>query len=75
MVGLPPDSVTVDRDRVYWTNERTAFINSVNKHTGLDHAYDVARSANNLLAFGDNLQPFPGKQPIPLSVISPCRSF
>ena len=73
LVGLPPDSLTVDRDRVYWTNESTAFINSVNKRTGLDHAYYDARSANNLLAFGDNLQPFPGKRPLPM--ISPVRSF
>ena len=38
----------------------TPFINSVNKRTGLDLVSEVVGSANNLLAFGDNLQPFPG---------------
>jgi len=55
--------MTVNQDRLYWTNDITAVINSVDKRTGLDLVSDVAGSANNvLLAFGDNLQPFPGKQ-------------
>jgi len=60
--GLPPDSLTVDGDRLYWMSDTMTFINSVNKHTGLDLVSDAAGAANILLAFGDNLQPFPGKQ-------------
>jgi len=62
LAGLPPSSMTVDQDRVYWTNDMTSFVNSVDKLTGLDLVSDAAGSANSLLAFGDNLQPFPGKQ-------------
>jgi len=39
----------------------TTFINSVDKHTGLDLVSDAAGAANSLLAFGNNLQPLPGK--------------
>ena len=62
LAGLPPNSMTVDQDRLYWTSDMTSFINSVDKRTGLDLVSDAAGSASNLLAFGDNLQPFPGKQ-------------
>ena len=64
--GLPPDSMAVDRERLYWTSDMTIFIYSVDKLTGLNFASDdVPGSADDLLAFGDNLQPFPGK-PRPL---------
>lgn len=66
LTGLPPDSVTVDRDRLYWTSDTTTFVNSVDKFTGLDVASHVAGSANNLIAFADYLQPFPGKHSLRL---------
>jgi len=60
LIGLPPDSLTVDRDRLYWTSDITTFVNSVDKRSGLDVISHVGGSANNLLAFADYLQPFPG---------------
>jgi len=63
LTGLPPDSLTVDRDRLYWTSKMTTFVSSVDKRTGFDVASHVAGagSVNNLLAFADYLQPFPGE--------------
>jgi len=72
--GLPPDSMTVDQDRLYWTNDMTSFINSVDKRTGLDLVSDVAGSASNILAFGQHLQPFPGKQSLSITTLVTCIS-
>jgi len=53
--------MTVDLDRLYWTSVTTSFIHSINKYSGLEVESHVARNTNNILAFGDNLQPYPGK--------------
>jgi hypothetical protein len=59
--GLPPDSLTVDQDRLYWTNDAQQVMMSVDKRTGLDLVTDETSSpVKNILAFGDNLQPLPG---------------
>jgi len=52
--------MTADGDRLYWTNELTTFVNSVDKLSGRDLVADVAGSTNLILAFADDLQPFPG---------------
>jgi len=58
---LPPDSLTVDAERLYWASERTPFITSVDKRTGHDAVSHVTGgSVNNLLSFADYLQPLPG---------------
>jgi len=72
LAGLPPDCMTVDQDRLYWTNGLTSFISSVDKRTGLDLVSDVAGSVSSLLAFGDNLQPFPGKQSLSITSLPKC---
>jgi hypothetical protein len=60
--GLPPDSLTVDQDRIYWTNDAQQVMMSVDKRTGLDLITDRTQSpVKNILAFGDNLQPLPGQ--------------
>jgi len=53
--------MTADGDRLYWTNELTTFVNSVDKLSGRDLVADVAGSTNLILAFADDLQPFPGE--------------
>ena len=61
MAGLPPDSLTVDRERLYWASKTTPFITSVDKRSGLDVvSHVVGGSVNDLLAFADYLQPMPG---------------
>jgi hypothetical protein len=59
--GLPPDSLTVDQDRLYWSNDAQQVMLSIDKRTGLDLVTDRSTSQHkNILAFGDNLQPLPG---------------
>ncbi|XP_071801017.1 proto-oncogene tyrosine-protein kinase ROS-like [Asterias amurensis] len=57
---LPPDSLTVDQTRVYWTNNQGIVV-SADKVTGQDFRSEVVPTAEVpvLAAFGNNLQPYP----------------
>ncbi|XP_022081965.1 proto-oncogene tyrosine-protein kinase ROS-like [Acanthaster planci] len=57
--GLPPDSLTVDQTRVYWTNENQGIEASVDKVTGQDFRSRSVTPVPTLAAFGENLQPYP----------------
>ncbi|XP_038044153.1 proto-oncogene tyrosine-protein kinase ROS-like [Patiria miniata] len=57
--GLPPDSLTVDQTRVYWTNRDQEIVASADKVTGQDFRSEVVNPVPILAAFGDNLQPYP----------------
>ena len=58
--GLPPDSLSVDGKRLYWTNEAQGIVGSVDKVTGDDFRAQSVDGVSFVIAFGDNLQPYPG---------------
>jgi hypothetical protein len=41
--GLPPNSLTVDQDRIYWSSDVLRVMNSVNKRSGLISLRKVLR--------------------------------
>ena len=67
-IGLPPDSVAVDHQRVYWSREKDSILHSVLKKTGEGYfsRQVVPSSAKGghmiqVLAYGMHLQLMPGK--------------
>uniref|UniRef100_A0ABM0LYR5 Proto-oncogene tyrosine-protein kinase ROS-like n=1 Tax=Saccoglossus kowalevskii TaxID=10224 RepID=A0ABM0LYR5_SACKO len=64
--GLPPDSLTVDHQSVYWTNDIQGLLNSVDKDSGDNFQSHDATGISVVLAYGSNLQPMPD-----LSCLSP----
>ena len=57
---MPPDSLTVDLDRLYWTNKEKASVNSVLKDSGSDFITEHVKDAPSIIAYGKHLQPMPG---------------
>ena len=70
-VVVPPDSLTVDRTRLYWSSMSDGAVYSVDKHTGHQLVTEVEGVVGELLAFGYNLQPPPGKCDIPVPLPIP----
>jgi len=58
--GLPPDSLTIDQDRIYWSSDSQRVMNSVDKYSGLDFIAEGGSAGGNVIAIGENLQPMPG---------------
>ncbi|XP_067675199.1 proto-oncogene tyrosine-protein kinase ROS-like isoform X2 [Haliotis asinina] len=57
--GLPPSLLAVDHLRVYWYNKDTGKLYSVNKKTGRDYIQQSVPDVQDIVAYGDHLQPLP----------------
>ena len=54
--------MTVDLDRIYWTNRNKRAINSVLKANGTHFIQEKTSGAPSMiLAYGDHIQPMPGE--------------
>lgn len=50
----------MDHLRVYWYNKQTRKLYSVNKNTGRDFIQQSIPDVQDIVAYGDHLQPLPG---------------
>ncbi|XP_074649999.1 proto-oncogene tyrosine-protein kinase ROS-like [Tubulanus polymorphus] len=57
--GLPPDDMTVDSSRLYWSNQKLGVVNSVDKNTGKNFFPERLDEVLEIVAFGPHLQPLP----------------
>ena len=58
--GLPPDSLAVDHQRLYWTKRGEGVLISVDKATGGSLVRETLADIEEILAYGAHLQPLPG---------------
>ena len=61
LAGLPPDSMAVDMHRLMWTNVSLGVLNSVDKYTGANFSSTTSDNTQDIVAWGQHLQPLPGK--------------
>lgn len=54
-----PNSLTADRSRIYWSNQRDSKIYSVNKMDGKDFLTYNVNNVKKIVAYGSHLQPLP----------------
>ncbi|XP_071506845.1 proto-oncogene tyrosine-protein kinase ROS-like [Diadema antillarum] len=58
--GLPPDSLSVDTHRIYWSNSAQGIVASVDKWTGADFTSQTGQTdISFVVAYGTSLQPYP----------------
>lgn len=58
--GLPPDALSVDASRVYWSNAAEGIVASVDKQTGADFQGQTGQAdVSFVLTYGTSLQPYP----------------
>ncbi|XP_041462200.1 proto-oncogene tyrosine-protein kinase ROS-like [Lytechinus variegatus] len=61
--GLPPDTLSVDTSRVYWSNTAEEIVASVDKQTGADFQAQTGQNdVNFVLTYGTSLQPYPAPE-------------
>ena len=58
--ALPPDSLSVDHQRLYWTNRNEGVLISIDKHDGSNLVRETLPSVDRIQAYGQHLQPLPG---------------
>ena len=59
--GLPPDSLVVDHQRLYWLNKTDHVVKSVDKFTGQNLVLETSGNITTLVAYSYLLQPEPGR--------------
>lgn len=59
--GLPASLLAVDHMRVYWYNQREELLYSVNKSTDSKPRFQHLPRVQDIIAFGNHLQPLPGE--------------
>jgi hypothetical protein len=80
-LGLPPDSMTVDQERLYWSNENQKVLLSIEKNaTGAEPRVEATQTdISQVMTYGNHVQPMPGKpflcNRLPFYEPFICRSF
>ena len=58
--GAAVDSLAVDHQRLYWSNEKEKVLYSVDKRSGQGLVRDEVGDIKQIIAYGSHLQPLPG---------------